>query len=86
MDSLRLLQLRCVCALGLFCFLLMPPVVQSGANGGEDCVSDVHLPDDFINMTVALHNFYRAHVYPSAANMRKMVQCINNNCYVNQPS
>jgi hypothetical protein len=53
----------------------MPALVQSGETGAldDDGDCDMYMPDDFENMTVALHNFYRAHVHPPAANMRKMV-------------
>ena len=70
-SKMRSLHLLVGIGLGL-CFF-MPPLVLSGEIGGDDC--DVYMPDDFVNITVALHNFYRAHVYPSAANMKKMV-CI----------
>ena len=55
------------------CFFFMPLLVQSGAIGTPEDECNVYTPDDFVNMTLALHNFYRAHVYPSAADMRKMV-------------
>lgn len=68
MHSLHLLL-----SIGLGLCFFMSPLIQSGEISGDDC--DVYMPDDFVNITVALHNFYRAHVYPSAANMKKMV-CI----------
>ena len=72
MHSLHLLRLGI--ALGL-CFV-MPPLVLSGeAEDNDECYAS--MPDDFVNITVALHNFYRAHVYPSAANMKKMVRMLS---------
>ena len=54
-------------------FFMMPSLVQSGAIDTWEDECDVYTPDNFVNITVALHNFYRAHVYPPAADMRKMV-------------
>ena len=70
MHSLYLLLLGI--AVGLCSFV--PPLVLCG-EAEDNC--DVYMPDDFENITVALHNFYRAHVYPSAANMKKMVCHLN---------
>ena len=66
--AMHSLQLLLGIALGL-CFFIPPPV-QSG-DIKNNC--GTYVSDDFEDIVVLLHNFYRAHVYPPAADMKRMV-------------